>query len=76
MKIPKPLRKQLKGYETHGFHVVSLAPGAGAHWKARFAEFPEVQILTVNERDWRGIKNNVARFRAMAKKAQELTNVD
>jgi hypothetical protein len=68
MNIPRVLREQLKLYERHGFHAVSVEPRAGSHFKVLFAEFNEPQFLTKNTGDPRGLRNNIARFRALAAK--------
>lgn len=66
MDYPRRLRAQLKEYEAHGFHAVWVEPRAGSHYKAVFAEFPEPQFLTANIGCPRSIRNNLARFRALA----------
>ena len=38
----------------------------GRHYKVWFRQFPEMQIITANEEDPRGIKNNLARFKRLA----------
>lgn len=63
LKIPKPLRMQVREYERAGFHVIECAPCSGAHFKLRFAEFSEPQIVTKNLTDPRSIKNNLASYR-------------
>ena len=67
MNIPKVLREQVKEYERAGFHVIDVEPRSGSHFKLRFAEFAEPQIVTKNLLDWRAIKNNIARYRRLAK---------
>ena len=71
MDVPKPLWKQIKTYESHGFHVVSLQHRAGSHWCARFQEFPQPQFITQNASDPRALKNNIARFRRLAKEKHD-----
>jgi hypothetical protein len=67
MKIAQRMRKQIKEYERAGFHVVSIEDRAGSHKLITFAEFPEPQIVTDGKSDWRAMKNNIARFRRLAK---------
>ncbi len=67
MNVPKVLHKQIKTYEAHGFHVEHLEHRAGSHWCARFKEFPQAQIIKVNAKDPRALKNNIARYRRLAK---------
>lgn len=64
-QIPRPLRKQLKQYEAAGFTLKEAQP-TKKHWKVRFHEFPQFQILTINEGDWHGVHNNLARFKRLA----------
>lgn len=71
MNIPRVFRQQFVEYEKAGFHPVSLEFTKGAHAKVKFAEFPETQLLSKNIGDYRALKNNIARFRALAAKAQE-----
>ena len=71
MEIPKMLREQIKFYERHGFHVVDVEYREGSHMKATFAEFPQPQFLTISRTDWRGWKNNIARYRRLTKEQQE-----
>lgn len=66
MKYPRALREQLKNYEAHGFHAVSVEPRAGSHFKVVFAEFAEPQFLTKNVGCPRAVRNNLSRFRALA----------
>jgi hypothetical protein len=61
------MRKQIKEYEREGFHVVSVEDRAGSHKMVTFAEFSEPQIVTDSKSDWRALKNNIARFRRLAK---------
>lgn len=63
MKTPRVLRAQVREYEKAGFHVVECVPCNGAHFKLRFAEFSEPQVVTKNLSDPRSIKNNLARYR-------------
>lgn len=67
MEYPRALRAQLKEYEAHGFHAVSVEPRAGSHFKVVFAEFTQPQFLTANIGCPRSIRNNVARFKKLAK---------
>lgn len=67
MKIAQRMRKQIKEYERAGFHVVGMEDRAGSHKLITFAEFPEPQIVTDCKSDWRAMKNNIARFRRLAK---------
>jgi len=71
MKISQRLRKQVKEYEREGFHVVSIENRTGSHKLVTFAEFPEPQILTACQSDWRALKNNIARFKRLAKQHEE-----
>lgn len=71
MDIPRVLRKQIEFYEREGFTVVRVEPRAGSHFKAIFAQFSEPQILAKNCNEPRALKNNVARFRRLAKEANE-----
>jgi hypothetical protein len=74
MKITQRLRKQVKEYEREGFHVVSIENRAGSHKLLTFAEFPEPQIVTACQSDWRAFKNNIARFKRLAKQHEERKN--
>lgn len=67
MNVPKVLYKQIKAYEAHGFHLEHLENRAGSHWFVRFKEFPQAQIITANAKDPRALKNNIARYRRLAK---------
>ena len=67
MNVPQPLRKQLKAYEAAGFHPVALEPRAGSHWKVAFAEFDAPQFLTTHVGCPHAIKNNIARFKQLAR---------
>ena len=67
MKVSQRMRKQIKEYEREGFHVVSVEDRAGSHKMVTFAEFSEPQIVTDSKSDWRALKNNIARFRRLAK---------
>jgi len=67
MNIPRVLRKQIEYYAREGFDVVEIEPRAGSHFKAIFAQFTEPQILSKNITEPRSLKNNVARFRRLAK---------
>lgn len=74
MKITQRMRKQIKEYEREGFHVIGIEERAGSHKLLRFAEFPEPQIVTDCKSDWRAFKNNIARYRRLAKEHQEKQN--
>lgn len=74
MNIPRVFREQFIEYEKAGFHVRRIEPSKGSHAKVWFEEFPEQQILTKNIGDYRAIKNNIARFRALAARAKEKSN--
>jgi hypothetical protein len=74
MKINQRMRKQVKEYEREGFHVVSIEDRAGSHKMLTFAEFPEPQIVSDCKSDWRALKNNIARFRRLAKEHEEKQN--
>lgn len=63
MQIPRPLREQVKEYEKAGFHIIEYKPCSGAHYKVRFKEFSEPQVITKNLTDWRSIKNNIAHYK-------------
>lgn len=67
MKLPQGLRSQLREYEKAGFHVVDCQPASGSHFKMRFAEFSEPQVVSRNLTDKRALKNNIARFRRLAR---------
>ena len=71
MNVPRTYREQCVEYEKAGFHVCRLEHGKGSHVKVQFQEFPETQVLSKNLGDHRAIKNNIARFRALAAKAKE-----
>jgi hypothetical protein len=71
MKVNQRMRKQIKEYEREGFHVVSIEDRAGSHKMLKFAEFPEPQIVSDCKSDWRALKNNIARFRRLAKEHEE-----
>jgi hypothetical protein len=71
MKINQRMRKQIKEYEREGFHVVSIEDRAGSHKMLTFAEFSEPQIVSDCKSDWRALKNNIARFRRLAKEQGE-----
>ncbi len=71
MDIPRALRKQLAYYAREGFHAVDIKHAAGAHVKVIFAEFSKPQILTRNIDEPRALKNNLARFRRLAKEQHE-----
>ena len=70
MQVPKRIRKQLKEYESAGFHVTALERAAGAHYKVNFAEFPERVVLTTSQLDPRALKNNIAMFKRMARQLE------
>ena len=65
-KPPSSLRKQFQLYEREGFTVKSFRPSS-RHWKVVFHQFSQAQYLTINGTDVRGIKNNIARFKRLAK---------
>ena len=67
MDIPRVLRKQLAYYAQEGFDAVEIKHAAGSHVKVIFAQFTEPQILTKNIKEPRALKNNLARFRRLAK---------
>ena len=67
MDIPRALRKQLAYYSKEGFDAVEIKPAAGSHVKVTFAQFTEPQIVTKNIDEPRALKNNLARFRRLAK---------
>lgn len=68
MNVPRVLREQVKEYERAGFHVTAVEPRSGSHFKVWFAEFPDQpQIITKNVLDWRALKNNIARYKRIAK---------
>lgn len=71
MKVSQRLRKQIKEYEREGFHAVSIENRTGSHKLVTFAEFPEPQIVTASQSDWRALKNNIARFRRLAEQHKE-----
>jgi hypothetical protein len=68
--IPTRLRKQFAIYRSKGFDVERIEQG-GRHYKVWFRQFPEMQIVTANEEDWRGIKNSLARFKRLAQAHKE-----
>ena len=72
MNIPRVLREQLKVYEREGFHPLTVEQRAGSHFKVVFAEFSEPQILTKNAGEPRALKNNIARFRKLAREQGEM----
>jgi hypothetical protein len=75
MKIPRPLREQLKFYESKGFHAVDIEPRSGAHFLVVFAEFPQAQIISKNGSDPRAWHNNIAQYRRLQRaNAEEKTN--
>lgn len=61
----------MKEYEREGFHVVSIENRSGSHKLVTFAEFPDPQIVTASQSDWRALKNNIARFRRLAEQHKE-----
>lgn len=71
MDIPRALRKQLAYYAQEGFNVVEIKPAAGSHVKVIFAQFTEPQILTKNINEPRALKNNLARFRRLARENKQ-----
>lgn len=52
-------------YLREGFEVERIEQG-GRHYKVWYRQFPEMQIVTANEGDIRGIRNNLARYRRLA----------
>ena len=71
MNIPRAIREQVKEYEKAGFHVQQVEPRSGSHFKIWFAEFTEPQIVTKNALEWRSLKNNIARYRRLARGENE-----
>ena len=71
MKVSNRMRKQMKEYEREGFHIISIEDRAGSHKMVTFAEFPEPQIVTDCKSDWRAFKNNIARYRRLAREYAE-----
>ena len=71
MDIPRAIREQVKEYEKAGFHVIQCEPRSGSHFKVWFAEFSEPQIVTKNAFEWRSLKNNIARYRRLARGEKE-----
>ncbi len=71
MEIPRALRKQVAYYAREGFDVVEVEFRSGSHVKLTFAQFSEPQFMSRNPTDSRGWKNNVARFRRLAKEQNE-----
>jgi len=72
MIIPKIIRKQLKFYESKGFHAVEIHSRSGSHYLLKFAEFPEPQFITSNSVDDHAWNNNVARYRRLEIKHKEI----
>lgn len=71
MTIHRALRKQAQVYAAHGFTMIESIPRAGSHFQCRFAEFSEPVFLTKSRSDYRALKNNIARFRALTKQEQQ-----
>lgn len=71
MKPPRMFKAQFAEYKKAGFNVKDAQPSKGCHYKVWFEEFPEPQFLTYHTGDPRAMKNNIARFRGLAKKAKE-----
>ena len=70
MTIPRCLREQAKFYASKGFHIIEAEPRAGSHWMVRFAEFPDLVVLSNNAMvDRRAVHNNVAHYRRLKEKA-------
>lgn len=67
MTVPTALRKQLKAYEAKGFTARRVEPGAGSHFRVWFDQFTAPQFLTLHADDPHAIKNNIARFRRLAR---------
>ena len=63
MNVPRVLREQVKAYEKAGFHVTDVEPRNGSHFRLRFAEFDEPQIVTKNITDPRALKNNISHYK-------------
>jgi hypothetical protein len=70
---PQKLRAQLEVYADHGFTVASLEPRKGSHYAVTFEQFSQVQFLTINVGDPRSPRNNLSRFKRLAKEAQHAT---
>ena len=71
METPRALRKQLAYYAREGFDVVDIEFRSGSHVKLIFAQFSEPQFVSRNPTDSRGWKNNVARYRRLAKESEQ-----
>ena len=67
--IPRVLREQAKFYGTKGFHMIEVESRNGSHFLAKFAEFPEMQIVTKNLGDVRAMLNNVSTYRRLKERA-------
>jgi hypothetical protein len=68
MTIPRCLREQAKFYASKGFHMVDAEPRSGAHFLAKFAEFPDPVIVSKNGSDGRAFHNNVSAYRRLKEK--------
>jgi len=66
-KVPKQLRRQVQVYADKGYNVAEIGNSRGSHYKVRFKEFPEVQLLTINADEPRALKNNLSRFARLAR---------
>ena len=65
--ITKQFRKQLEVYAKEGFTVKHLETAKGAHYKVWFNEFSEPQHLSTHIGEPRALKNNIARFKRLAR---------
>lgn len=70
MDIPSRMIKQIKIYERHGFTIKSIESAKGSHYRVIFNEFPKAQYLTANADEPRAMKNNIARFKRLARENQ------
>lgn len=68
MNIPRVLREQAKFYASKGFNIIEVEPRDGSHFRVRFAEFDQPQILTKNCHDPRAMLNNLAAYRRLKDK--------
>ena len=71
MNIPRALRKQFNAYEAAGFHPVVIESRSGSHFKVVFAEFNEPQFITKNVGCPHALKNNISRFKQLAKEKMQ-----
>lgn len=65
--LTKQFRKQLQFYEKEGFTVKHLENARGTHYKVWFNEFSEPQHLSTHVDEPRALKNNIARFKRLAR---------